>query len=130
MDSIADMLIRIQNAQKVRKDAVDLPHSRIKEAIARIMAAEGFIGNVSTVARGAKKYLRIVLKYPAEKGKFLIEGLKRVSTPGRRVYVSQDKVPRVRAGFGLAIISTSKGLMTDDEARAKKMGGEVLCYIW
>ena len=130
MDSIADMLIRIKNAQRVKKDAVDLPHSRVKEAIARIMSAEGFVGTVATPARGAKKYLRILLKYPAEKGKVMIEGLKRVSTPGRRVYVGAGKVPRVRAGFGLAIISTSKGLMTDEEARAKKMGGEVICYIW
>jgi small subunit ribosomal protein S8 len=130
MDSIADMLIRILNAQKVRKDAVDLPHSRVKEAIARIMLAEGFIGNVSTPARGAKKYLRIILKYPAEKGKFLIEGMRRVSTPGRRVYVSAAKVPSVRAGFGLAIVSTSKGLMTGDRARAENLGGEVVCKIW
>lgn len=129
MDSIADMLIRIQNAQKVRKEGVDMPHSRIKEAIARIMLAEGFISKVDSYSRLTKKTLRIVLKYTADK-KFLIEGLKRVSTPGKRVYVGKDKVPRVRAGFGLAIISTSKGLMTDEEARAKKMGGEVICYVW
>jgi small subunit ribosomal protein S8 len=129
MDSIADMLLRILNAQKVRKEGVDMPHSRIKEAIARILSAEGFVGTVATSSRGAKKYLRIVLKYPADK-KLLIEGMKRVSTPGKRVYVAAAKVPRVRAGFGLAIISTSKGLMTDDEARAKKMGGEVICYVW
>ena len=129
MDSIADMLVQIQNAQKVRKDAVDLPHSRIKESIARIMLAEGFVSKVDTFARLTKKYLRVTLKYPAGK-KLLIEGLKRVSTPGRRVYVGAAKVPRVRAGFGLAIISTSKGLMTDDDARRNKMGGEVLCYIW
>lgn len=129
MDSIADMLIRIKNAQKVRKEGVDLPHSKMKEGIARIMLAEGFIAKADTFARGPKKYLRLVFKNPADK-KPLIEGMKRVSTPGRRVYVGSAKVPRVRAGFGLAIISTSKGLMTDDEARAKKMGGEVVCYIW
>ncbi|MDD5593294.1 MAG: 30S ribosomal protein S8 [Candidatus Margulisbacteria bacterium] len=129
MDSIADLLIRITNAQKVKKESVDLPHSRVKEAIARIMMTEGFIGKVDTFARLNKKYLRIVLKYTADK-KFLIEGAKRVSTPGRRVYVGAGKVPRVRSGFGLAIISTSKGIMTDNEAREKKIGGEVVCYIW
>jgi len=129
MDSIADMLIRIRNAQEVKKEGVDLPHSRVKEAIARIMLAEGFIAKADSFSRGTKKYLRVVFKNPADK-KPLIEGMKRVSTPGKRVYVGAAAVPRVRAGFGLAIISTSKGLMTDEEARAKKMGGEVICYIW
>ncbi len=129
MDSIADMLIRIKNAQGVKKEGVDLPHSRVKEAIAKIMLAEGFIAKADTFSRGAKKYLRLVFKNPGGRQP-LIEGMKRISTPGKRVYVGAAELPRVRSGFGLAIISTSKGMMTDEEARAKKMGGEVVCYIW
>ncbi|MBN3032764.1 MAG: 30S ribosomal protein S8 [Candidatus Saganbacteria bacterium] len=129
MDSIADMLIRTLNAQRVRKESVDLPHSRIKEAIARIMLAEGYLARVDSFARLNKKFLRLGFKYPADRS-FLISGLRRVSTPGRRVYVGKDKLPRVRAGFGTAIISTSKGLMTDEQARGRKLGGEVVCYIW
>jgi small subunit ribosomal protein S8 len=129
VDSIADMLIRIVNAQKVRKEAVDMPHSRIKEEIARIMLAEGYVGKVDSFTRLNKRNLRISFKYPAGR-KLLIEGIKRVSTPGRRVYVGADRVPQVRAGFGTAIISTSKGLMTDEQARQQKVGGEVVCYIW
>jgi small subunit ribosomal protein S8 len=123
------MLIRIVNAQKVRKESVDMPHSRIKEAIARIMLAEGYLGKVDSFARLNKKQLRLSFKYPADRSR-LIEGLKRVSTPGRRVYVGADQVPQVRAGFGTAIISTSQGLMTDEQARGQKLGGEVICYIW
>lgn len=129
MDSIADMLIRVNNAIKVKKEAVDLPHSRVKEEIAKIMLAEGYISKCEVLTRTNKKYLRLGLKYdPA--GKSLIEGLKRVSTPGRRIYVGARGVRRVRSGFGTAIISTSAGLMTDEAARAKKVGGEVVCNIW
>jgi small subunit ribosomal protein S8 len=129
VDSIADMLIRIVNAQKVRKESVDMPHSRTKEEIARIMLAEGYVGKVDSFTRLDKRHLRINFKYPSDR-KLLIEGVKRVSTPGRRVYVGKDKVPSVQAGFGTAIISTSKGLMTDEQARRQKVGGEVVCYIW
>ena len=129
MDSIADMFVRINNALKVRKETVDVPHSRMKEAIARIMLAEGYIGKCETLSRMNKKFLRLGLKYAAE-NKSVIEGIRRVSTPGRRIYVGIGSIPRIRAGFGTAILSTSRGLMTDEDARTAKVGGEVLCYIW
>ena len=128
MDSIADMLLRIRNALKVRKEGVDMPHSKIKEEIARLMLSEGFIGKYDTFSRLNKKYLRIGLKYAGKK--MVLEGMKRVSSPGQRIYVGADLVPRIRSGFGTAIISTSKGLMTDSDAREQKIGGEVICYLW
>ncbi|MDD4179089.1 MAG: 30S ribosomal protein S8 [Candidatus Margulisbacteria bacterium] len=129
MDSIADMLVRINNAVKIKKETVDLPHSKMKEALSRIMVGEGFVGKSEVMTRMNKKYLRLTLKYN-DKKKSVIEGLKRVSTPGRRYYVGATKIPRVRSGFGTAIISTPRGLMTDVEARSNKVGGEVICYIW
>lgn len=129
MDSIADLLIRISNALRVKKDAVDVPHSRMKEGLIKIMAAEGFVGRYEVLTRMNKKYLRVALKYDSGK-KSIIEGMKRISTPGRRAYVGSDSIPRVRSGFGTAILSTSKGLMTDEDARQKKVGGEVVCHIW
>jgi small subunit ribosomal protein S8 len=129
MDSIADMLVRINNALKVKKEAVDLPHSKMKEGIGKIMLAEGYISKCEVLTRLNKKYLRLNLKYD-QANKSLIEGLRRISTPGRRVYVGVPGIRRVQAGFGTAIISTSAGLMTDEQARAKKIGGEVVCHIW
>ena len=129
MDSIADMLVRINTALKVRKEAADIPYSRMKEGIARIMLAEGFIGKCDVLTRMNKKYLRLGLKYVDGK-KSVIDGLRRISTQGRRSYVGVGSIPRVRAGFGVAVMSTPRGLMTDEEARAKKVGGEVVCYIW
>lgn len=129
MDSIADLLVRINCGIDARKESVDVPHSKMKEAILKIMLAEGFISKYDSLARLHKKYLRVGLKYTAQKNN-VISGLRRISTPGRRNYVGKSAVPRVRAGYGLAIISTSKGLMTDGEAREKKLGGEVVCYIW
>jgi len=129
MDSIADMLVRINNAVKIKKETVDLPHSKMKEALSRIMVGEGFVGKSEVMTRMNKKYLRLTLKYN-DKKKSVIEGLKRISTPGRRYYVGVAKIPRVRSGFGTAILSTPRGLMTDVEARSNKVGGEVICYIW
>lgn len=128
MDSIADMLIRIKNALAVKKESVDLPHSKMKEAIASLLQSEGFISKYDTFSRVNKKQLRLGLKYSGKKS--VVEGLKRVSSPGRRVYVGAGKLPRIRSGFGTAIISTSKGLMTDSNAREQKLGGEVICYVW
>jgi small subunit ribosomal protein S8 len=124
MDSIADMLVRIESALNVKRENVDIPHSRLKEEIAKLLLAEGYISKLDVHTRMNKKYLRLMLKPKA------ISNLRRVSTPGRRIYVGAGKVPRVQAGFGTAIISTSKGLMTDDAAREKKLGGEVICYVW
>lgn len=129
MDPIADLLVRINNAIKVRKDTVDIPHSRMKEGILKILLEEGFIGKFDVMARMNKKVLRVALKYNDNR-RSVIVGVRRVSTPGRRVYVGSKAIPRIQAGFGLAIISTPKGLMTDDAARKQKIGGEMLCYVW
>jgi len=128
-DPIADMLSRIKNAQNVRADVVDIPHSRIKEAIANILVTEGYVAKFDNLKRMEKKFLRLTLKYKQNK-KGLINGLRRVSRSGRREYSDSKSLPRVQAGFGTAIISTSKGIMTDSAARAQKLGGEVLCQVW
>lgn len=129
MDSIADMLVRIKNALGAKKDSVEIPFSRPKEEIAKILLAEGYIAKSEVVVRLNKKFLKLALKY-TEKKESVIKGLKKVSTPGRRIYLGAAKIPRIQAGFGTAIISTSKGMMTDDAARGQKVGGEVICYIW
>lgn len=129
MDSIADMLIRINNALKVKKETVDLPHSRMKEEIGKILLGEGYISKCEVLTRMNKKFLRLGLKYSST-NKSVIEGVKRISRPGRRIYVGATAIPRVHAGFGTAVLSTARGIMTDEEARAGKVGGEVLCYIW
>lgn len=128
MDSIADMLVRMENALRVRRETVDIPHSKIKEGIVRILLAEGYISKYDTFARLGKKYLRVGLKYTGAK-KGVIEKMGRVSKPSRRIYVGVRSIPRVQAGYGTAILSTSKGLMTDAEAREKKLGGEVLLWV-
>ncbi|MDD5382183.1 MAG: 30S ribosomal protein S8 [Candidatus Margulisbacteria bacterium] len=128
-DPISDMLSRIKNAQGIRAEMVDIPHSRIKEEIVKILAAEGFIGKFEILKRMEKKFLRVALKYRENK-RGLIAGLKRVSKPGRRVYSDFRSLFKVQAGFGLAVVSTSRGIMTDEEARAKKLGGEVMLKIW
>jgi len=128
MDAIADLLSRMQTSLKVRKDNIDVPHSKMKERIARIFLAEGYVAKVETHTRMNKTFIRIGLKYSGKKS--VIFGLKRVSRPGRRVYVGAKEIPQVQSGFGTAIISTSKGLMTDSEARGQKLGGEVVCFIW
>ena len=129
MDLIADMFVRINNAIKVQKELVDLPHSKIKEGLAHILLAEGYISKYETLTKMNKKYLRMVLKY-VDRKKNIISGIKKVSTPGRKIYVGYKSIPSVQSGFGTAIVTTSKGLMTGEDAKAKKLGGEVLCYIW
>jgi small subunit ribosomal protein S8 len=128
-DPITDMFSRIKNAQNVRAETVDVPHSRIKEAIAKILTSEGYVGKFEVLKRMNKQFIRISLKYREDK-KGIIFGLRRASKPGRRIYADSRSLPRVQAGFGTSIISTSKGVMTDEDARAQKLGGEVLCHIW
>ncbi|MGB9612717.1 MAG: 30S ribosomal protein S8 [Candidatus Margulisiibacteriota bacterium] len=128
MDTIADMLAKIKNAFKIRKEIVEIPYSKTKEGITKIMLTEGYISRFDIFNRAHKKFIRINLKYSGRKS--VIEDLKRISKPGRRVYCDAQSIPKVQSGFGTAIISTSQGLMTDEEARQKKIGGEVICYIW
>jgi small subunit ribosomal protein S8 len=128
-DPIADMLTRIRNANALRYESVSMPHSNIKVAIAEILKKEGFVNDVVVEGEGTKKSLTVVLKY-GPTGERVITGLKRISKPGLRANASVDKLPRVLGGLGIAIISTSKGLLTDAEARKANVGGEVLCYVW
>jgi small subunit ribosomal protein S8 len=128
-DSIGDMLTRIRNASKVGNETVDIPASRMKSAIAQILKDEGFIAKIESLTKRNKKIIRLTLKYGLKK-KGIISQIKRISTPGKRIYVRKDKLPRIRSGFGTAIISTSKGIVTDSEARKLGLGGEVICYIW
>jgi small subunit ribosomal protein S8 len=128
-DPIADLLSRIKTAQNARAEVLDVPHSNLKEQVVKIMVAEGYVAKQEIMKRMDKKFLRIALKYGQDK-KGIITGLKRVSTPGRRSHAGVSQLPRVHAGFGTAIISTSKGVMTEETARSKKLGGEILCYIW
>ncbi len=127
IDPISDMLTRIRNASRALLPAVELPHSRTKESIAHIMKQEGYVGEV-TVEGKVPKTLKIRLKYEGKKN--IIEGLKRVSTPGLRRYVGATEIPRVLGGMGVSIVSTSEGLMTGTQAKKKNIGGELLCYIW
>ena len=130
-DTIADMLTRIRNANGMRYEEVQVPSSNIKKDIARILKEEGFINDYKVVSEenSAQSNIVITLKYTDKKER-VITGLKRISKPGLRVYVKNDEVPKVRNGLGIAIISTSKGIMTDKEARKENIGGEVLAYIW
>ena len=128
-DPIADMLTRIRNALIARHDTVTLPASNMKKAIAKILLEEGYIKSVDYIDDGVQGQIKIVLKY-VENKQSVINGLKRISTPGLRVYARTDELPKVLGGLGIAIISTSKGVMTDKEARKAGVGGEVLAYIW
>ncbi|MFH1347891.1 MAG: 30S ribosomal protein S8 [Candidatus Margulisiibacteriota bacterium] len=128
-DPIADMLSRIHNAQNVRAGMVDIPYSMIKEKISKILVEEGYVAKFDRLKRMDKKFLRLSLKYRDDK-KGVICKMKRVSKSGRRIYSDVRSLPRVQGGFGTCILSTSKGVMTDETARSKKLGGEVLCYIW
>ncbi len=128
-DPIADMLTRIRNANNARHTSVDIPASNIKKEIAKILLEEGYIKNLDVIEDEKQGMLKIELKY-AESGQRVITGLKRISKPGLRVYVKCDDVPKVLGGLGTAIISTSKGIITDKEARKEGVGGEVICYIW
>mgnify|MGYP000766419040 CR=1 FL=1 len=128
-DPIADMLTRIRNANNAKHDTVDVPASNMKKAIAQILLEEGYIKNFQVVEDGTQGVIHISLKYNAGKEK-VITGLRRVSKPGLRVYAGADELPQVLRGLGIAIISTSKGIMTDKKARAQHVGGEVLAFVW
>ncbi|RHW36263.1 30S ribosomal protein S8 [Lysinibacillus yapensis] len=128
-DPIADMLTRIRNANMVRHEKLEVPASNLKKDIAEILKREGFVRDVEYVEDNKQGIIRIFLKYGKENER-VITGLKRISKPGLRVYAKTDEVPRVLNGLGIALVSTSQGLLTDKEARAKKVGGEILAYIW
>jgi len=128
-DPVADMLTRIRNANSAKHDSVDVPASNLKKSIAQILLDEGYIKAFQVVNEGAQGIIRITLKYLPGKEK-VISGLRRVSKPGLRVYAGADELPRVLKGLGVAIISTSKGVMTDKKARASHVGGEVLAFVW
>lgn len=128
-DTIADMLTRIRNALIAKHDNVEVPASTMKKAIAQILLDEGYIKSFDVVEDGVRKTIRIQLKYGANKQRVIV-GLKRISRPGLRVYARKDEVPKVLGGLGVAILSTSRGVVTDREARKLGVGGEVLAYIW
>jgi small subunit ribosomal protein S8 len=128
-DPIADMLTRIRNANSSKHESVNVPASKLKIEIARILNEEGYINGYEVIDDGLQGIIKITLKYAANKQK-VITGLKRVSKPGLRVYASKEELPRVLRGLGIAIISTSKGIMTDKEARKANVGGEVLAFVW
>jgi len=126
-DPISDMLTRIRNANRALLPNVAMPHSKMKESIANIMKREGYIADFSVEGK-LPKSIKVKLKYQGKKS--VIEGMKRISTPGLRRYVGATDIPRVRGGLGVAVLSTSEGLMSDVQARKKNIGGELLCYIW
>ena len=128
-DPIADMLTRIRNANVVKHETVDVPASNIKKELARILLEEGFIRGYDVIEDGKQGIIRIQLKY-GQTGERVISGLKRISKPGMRVYADKHEVPRVLNGLGISIISTSKGILTDKQARKEGVGGEVICYVW
>ena len=128
-DPIADMLTRIRNAQVARHDTVTIPASNMKKAIAKILLDEGYIKSVENVNDGLQGSIKITLKY-LDKKQPVIVGLRRISKPGLRVYATCEELPKVLGGLGIAIVSTSRGVMTDRAARKENIGGEVLCYIW
>lgn len=128
-DPIADMLTRIRNGNNVKHESVDIPASNMKKEIAQILLDEGFIKGFDVIEDGKQGIIRIELKY-GNHGEKVIGGIKRISKPGLRVYVKSDEIPRVLGGLGIAILSTSKGIMTDKNARKEGTGGEVLCYVW
>ena len=129
-DPIADMLTRIRNANSAKHDTVDVPASKMKTAIADILVDEGYIAKYVMMDEGAKKTLRLYLKYGADKNEKIISGLKKISKPGLRVYASAEEMPKVLGGLGIAIVSTNQGVITDKQARRLNVGGEVLAYIW
>ena len=128
-DPIADMLTRVRNAIKANKESVEIPSSNMKKAIADIMLSEGYVSGVKVAEDGYNGKIIITLKYIGKK-QSVINGLKRVSKPGLRTYAGVDDMPKVMDGLGVAILSTNKGIMTDKQAKAQNVGGEVLCYIW
>ncbi len=128
-DPISDMLTRIRNGVMARHDRVEMPFSRLKEHIAQVLKSEGYVDDVRTSEGEGPKRLTVVLRYGRER-ESAIDGLRRVSTPGRRVYVRHDRIGKVCSGMGVSILSTSRGVMTDKEARKQRVGGELLCEVW
>ena len=128
-DTIADMLTRIRNALIAKHDSVEIPASTMKKAIAQILVDEGYVKNFEVITDGVKKTIRVQLKYGPNKQRVIV-GIKRISRPGLRVYARKDEMPKVLGGLGVAIVSTSRGVMTDREARKQGVGGEVLAYVW
>ena len=129
-DPIADMLTRIRNGNTAKHDTVDVPVSKIKQAIADILTNEGYIKGYELIEDGVKSTMRISLKYGKDKNEKVITGIKKISKPGLRVFAGKDELPKVLGGLGVAIISTSYGVMTDKDARAKGIGGEVIAFVW
>lgn len=129
-DTISDMLTRIRNACAVRHPTVAIPSTKVTRNITEVLKSEGFVGDVEEIGEGIKKNLVISLKYKNRTRKPIIQTIRRVSKPGLRVYSNSKELPRVLGGIGIAIISTSRGIMTDREARKQGIGGEVLCYVW
>ena len=129
-DTIADMLTRIRNASSAKHDSVDIPASNMKKAIAQILVDEGYVKNYQVVEDGKQGVIRIALKYQGPSKSPVLMGLRRVSKPGLRIYSSSEDMPRVMKGIGTAIVSTSKGVMTDKKARKENVGGEVLAFVW
>ncbi len=129
-DPIADMLTRIRNANTAKIEVVDMPMSKIKLSIAEILEREGYIKKVEVIGEDVKKVLRVTMKVAKNKEDRALTGIKRISTPGLRVYASREDMPRVLGGLGVAIISTNKGIITDKEARRQNVGGEVLAFVW
>ena len=128
-DPIADMLTRIRNSNNAKHETVDIPASNMKKSLANILLEEGFVKNVEEIEDGIQGTIRIELKYGENKKK-TITGMKRISKPGLRGYVNSNEIPKVLGGLGIAILSTSKGVITDKEARKENIGGEVICYVW
>ena len=128
-DPIADLLTRIRNANQARKERVDVPWSRLKDAVARVLIAEGFLRDAAVVGEGVGKQLRLTLKYD-EQRRPVISGIQRVSRPSLRVYVGKEKIPLVRGGLGISVLSTPAGILVDREAKRRGIGGELLCAVW
>lgn len=128
-DVIADMLTRIRNANNAKHQTVDIPASKMKESIAKILVEEGYVKSYQIIEDGKQGAIRVTLKYMTGKTK-VIRGIRRVSKPGLRIYAGYEDMPKVMNGLGVAIVSTSKGIMTDKQARANKIGGEVLAFVW
>lgn len=128
-DPIADMLTRIRNANSSKHETVDIPSSRVKKSIVEILLQEGFIRNYELIDDGKQGVLRVALKYHGNKER-VITGLKRISKPGLRVYANKDEIPKVLGGLGIAIVSTSNGIMTDKKARQQNVGGEIMAFVW
>ncbi len=129
-DPIADMLTRIRNANKMKFEEVSIPSSKIKESIAVILKNEGFINDFEIIKDNSLMNLKVYLKYKGEDKKQVITGIKRISKPGLRVYSKKEDIPRVLGGLGIAILSTSRGILSDSDAKKQNVGGEVLCFVW